>query len=152
MFIAMDPPKHDVQRTAVQPVVAPRNLASIEAMIRERTAKVLDELPRNETFDWVRAGVDRADDADAGDPVRLPLRGPPLLTYWSDVTTSVPEVDGIVESQEERLAELRRDARLLHAAVERARQRPSRGNDLISMLAHDPATRNMEPAWNISAT
>ena len=36
MFIAMDPPKHDVQRRAVQPVVAPQNLAQMESLIRDR--------------------------------------------------------------------------------------------------------------------
>lgn len=36
MFIAMDPPKHDVQRRAVQPVVAPQNLAEMEGLIRSR--------------------------------------------------------------------------------------------------------------------
>jgi cytochrome P450 len=34
MFIAMDPPKHDVQRATVQPVVAPLNLARLEGTIR----------------------------------------------------------------------------------------------------------------------
>ena len=53
MFIAMDPPKHDVQRKVVSPVVAPGNLAKMESVIRERTAKVLDELPVGEEFDWV---------------------------------------------------------------------------------------------------
>ena len=28
MFIAMDPPKHDVQRKVVQPIVSPENLAN----------------------------------------------------------------------------------------------------------------------------
>ena len=35
MFIAMDQPKHDVQRKAVSPVVAPRNLAALSGLIRE---------------------------------------------------------------------------------------------------------------------
>ena len=38
MFIAMDPPKHDVQRKAVQPIVSPDNLANFEGLIRERAA------------------------------------------------------------------------------------------------------------------
>ena len=33
-FIAMDPPKHDVQRATVAPVVAPSNLATLESTIR----------------------------------------------------------------------------------------------------------------------
>ena len=52
-FIRMDPPKHDEQRMAVSPVVAPVNLANMEGLIRERTARVLDGLPRGEVFDWV---------------------------------------------------------------------------------------------------
>jgi len=53
MFIAMDPPKHDVQRLVVAPIVAPGNLALMADTIRERVIKILDGLPRNETFDWV---------------------------------------------------------------------------------------------------
>jgi cytochrome P450 len=48
-FIRMDPPRHDDQRKVVSPVVAPANLANMEGLIRERTARVLDGLPRNET-------------------------------------------------------------------------------------------------------
>src|SRR5438105_14687279 len=55
-FIRMDPPKHDEQRMVVSPVVAPGNLANMEGVIRERTARVLDRLPRGEAFDGV-AGV-----------------------------------------------------------------------------------------------
>ena len=53
MFIAMDPPRHDQQRGAVQGVVAPQNLEEMESLIRERVAEVLDELPVDEPFDWV---------------------------------------------------------------------------------------------------
>ena len=53
MFIAMDPPKHDVQRKAVQSVVAPKNLAEMEVLIRSRVCEILDGLPVGETFDWV---------------------------------------------------------------------------------------------------
>ena len=54
MFIAMDPPEHDDQRRAVHHVVAPRNLKEFESLIRERTIEVLDGLPENEPFDWVK--------------------------------------------------------------------------------------------------
>ena len=40
MFIAMDPPKHDVQRKAVSPIVSSENLAAMQSAIRERTAKL----------------------------------------------------------------------------------------------------------------
>ncbi|MBY6349576.1 cytochrome P450/oxidoreductase [Rhodococcoides corynebacterioides] len=53
MFIAMDPPRHDQQRAAVQGVVAPQNLEEMEGLIRSRVAEVLDELPVGEPIDWV---------------------------------------------------------------------------------------------------
>jgi cytochrome P450 len=53
MFIAMDPPKHDIQRKAVSPIVAPANLANFEGIIRQRAGVILDQLPVGETFDWV---------------------------------------------------------------------------------------------------
>ena len=46
MFIAMDPPKHDLQRATVTSVVAPTNLALLEDTIRERAGTILDSLPR----------------------------------------------------------------------------------------------------------
>ncbi len=52
-FIRMDPPEHDDQRLVVGPTVAPGNLAKMESMIRERTCRVLDGLPREEEFNWV---------------------------------------------------------------------------------------------------
>jgi cytochrome P450 len=52
-FIAMDPPKHDVQRAAVGGAVAPGQLAKWESLIRGRIQEVLDDLPVNETFNWV---------------------------------------------------------------------------------------------------
>src|SRR5215467_8556369 len=45
-FISSDPPYHDEQRKVVSPVVAPMNLARMSEQIRERTARVLDGLPR----------------------------------------------------------------------------------------------------------
>jgi len=54
MFIAMDPPRHDDQRKVVSPIVAPANLNNMSDIIRQRVCRVLDSLPRNETFDWVK--------------------------------------------------------------------------------------------------
>ena len=53
MFIAMDEPKHGEQRKTVQDVVAPKNLAELEPLIRERVGRILDSLPVGETFNWV---------------------------------------------------------------------------------------------------
>jgi len=53
MFIAMDPPKHDIQRKIVTPVVSPANLQILAPIIRERAGKILDSLPIGQPFDWV---------------------------------------------------------------------------------------------------
>ena len=144
MFIAMDPPKHDEQRKAVSPIVAPQNLASMESTIRSRTAKVLDELPRNEEFNWVQRVSIELTTQMLATLFDFPFEDRKLLTWWSDVATSVPDVDHLVESQEARLAEL---GKMLAYFTKLWNQRVNAEprNDLISMLAHNPATRNMGP-------
>ena len=142
MFIAMDPPKHDAQRRAVSPIVAPHNLASMAATIRARTAAVLDALPRNREFDWVQRVSIELTTQMLATLFDFPFEDRKLLTWWSDVSTSVPELDHIVASQEARLLELgKMHAYFTRLWSERVDAPP--GNDLISMLAHNPATRHM---------
>src|SRR4029079_7595971 len=52
-FIALDPPDHDAQRRVVTPMFSSQGIASLEPLIRERAAQILDELPVGETFDFV---------------------------------------------------------------------------------------------------
>jgi cytochrome P450 len=128
----------------VSPIVAPHNLASMEGTIRARTAKVLDELPRNEEFNWVQRVSIELTTQMLATLFDFPFEERKLLTWWSDVATSVPEVDHLVESQEARLAELGKMlAYFTRLWNERVNAPPS--NDLVSMLAHNPATRNMSP-------
>ena len=69
MFIAMDPPKHDLQRKTVQSIVGPENLRSFETLIRSRTKSLFDELPVRRAVRLGRQGLDRAHHHDAGDAV-----------------------------------------------------------------------------------
>ena len=145
MFIAMDPPRHDEQRKAVSPIVAPGNLANMEGLIRERTCMVLDGLPRNETFDWVERVSIELTTLMLATLFDFPLEDRHLLTWWSDVATAAPEIDSSkVATPEARGAELlkMRDyfTRLWNERV----NAPPR-TDLVSMLAHGPSTRNMGP-------
>ena len=142
MFIAMDPPKHDVQRKAVTPIVAPANLANMEALIRQRTVKVLDELPRGEAFNWVDRVSIELTTLMLATLFDFPLEDRHLLHHWSDVATSRQEVDPNALAPAERLAELHK---MLAYFTElwNARVNAPPAVDLISMLAHDPATRNM---------
>jgi cytochrome P450 len=136
MFIAMDQPKHDVQRKAVSPVVGPRNLAAMETLIRERTELVLDGLPVGQEFNWV-------DDVSIELTTRMlatlfafPFEDRAKLTYWSDATTSTEMSD---DERKRALFEcLEWFQSLWH---ERKQMEPSL--DLISMLAHGENTKDM---------
>ena len=144
MFIAMDPPQHDEQRKAVSPIVAPANLASMEATIRERTARVLDGLPRNEPFDWVQRVSIELTTQMLATLFDFPFEDRRLLTRWSDVATSIPGTDKIVESMEARAIELGQCLAYFTRLWNQRVNAPPKG-DLVSMLAHAPATRNMSP-------
>jgi len=144
MFIAMDEPKHGEQRKTVQGVVAPRNLAELEPLIEQRVAAILDSLPVDETFNWVDKVSIELTTQMLATLFDFPFEDRRKLTFWSDVATTQPGPDGLVQSVEER-----RDVLLECLATftelwnERVNE-PPRG-DLISMLAHGEATRHMQP-------
>ncbi|PDH51806.1 MAG: cytochrome P450 [alpha proteobacterium MED-G09] len=143
MFIAMDPPKHDVQRKAVNPVVAPSNLKNMEGLIRERTQNVLDSLPKNEPFDFVKNVSIELTTQMLATLFDFPFEDRYKLTRWSDVATARPG-DGIIENDEQRYGELYECLEYFTKLWnERVNSEPK--TDLISMLAHNPLTRNMEP-------
>jgi cytochrome P450 len=145
MFIAMDPPKHDEQRMAVSPSVAPDNLAKMEAAIYERTRKVLDGLPIGETFNWVdRVSIELTTQMLAI-LFDFPWEDRSKLTRWSEVASASEESgSSVVASQEQRMAELGEClAYFTRLWNERVNAPPK--FDLVSMLAHSPATRNMPP-------
>jgi cytochrome P450 len=144
MFIAMDPPMHDDQRKAVSPIVAPGNLANMESLIRERTRKVLDELPRGEVFDWVDRVSIELTTLMLATLFDFPLEDRRLLTWWSDVSTMNKKVNPDALGPEERMAELHKMLGYFTRLWNERVNAPPR-TDLVSMLAHGPATRNMSP-------
>ena len=143
MFIAMDPPKHDVQRKAVSPAVSPMNLERLAPLIRERAAKILDGLPVGETFDWVDKVSMELTAMTLATLFDVPQEDRRKLTYWSDVVTAVPG-HGLIDSFEQKMdIFVQYHAYFTDLWNQRVNAEPA--SDLISMLAHSPATRNMEP-------
>ena len=144
MFIAMDPPKHDEQRKAVGPIVAPANLANWQSLIRERTVKVLESLPRDETFDWVDKVSIELTTYMLATLFDFPLEDRRLLTHWSDIATSNKSTNPDAPEPEVRLAELRKMLGYFTRLWNERVNAPPR-SDLVSMLAHGAATRQMGP-------
>ncbi len=141
MFIAMDPPKHDAQRKVISPIVSPHNLLNLEPIIRERAGKILDELPIGETFDWVdRVSIELTTQMLAT-LFDFPFEERRKLTYWSDLTTTEPTDDA---HRDQIRAELMGCAAYFQN-LWNVRVNAAPANDLISMLAHGEATRNMPP-------
>lgn len=143
MFIAMDPPKHDAQRKVVSPIVAPENLAKLEGTIRERAGQLLDEVPRGEVFNWVdRISIELTTQMLAT-LFDFPWEDRRKLTRWSDVATAIPGA-GIVETIEQRRAELM-ECLTYFTELWNQRVNAEPKPDLISMMAHASATKNMDP-------
>ena len=142
-FIAMDRPKHDEQRRIVQPVVAPANLKNLEGIIRKRAAHILDSLPIKEEFDWVQNVSIELTTQMLATLFDFPIEDRCKLTYWSDMATAIPG-GGVAETQEERWSAIQECLNYFTKLWnERVNQEP--GFDLVSMLAHGEATRNMSP-------
>jgi cytochrome P450 len=142
-FIRMDPPRHTAQRKTVAPIQAPSNLANMEGLIRERTASVLDSLPREEVFDWVDRVSTELTAMMLATLFDFPQEDRRKLTHWSDVAiANIAAEDAVVKSEAERMAELRKMGETIAALWKvRAAQPPK--FDLISMMAHAEATRAM---------
>jgi len=144
MFIAMDPPKHDAQRKVVSPIVAPPNLAKLEGLIRSRAAKILDELPRDEPFDWVERVSIELTSQMLATLFDFPFEDRRKLSYWSDVAAILPAPGMLVETDDEQFT-IMMDCLAIFTDLWNQRVNEPPKSDLISMLAHGESTRNMSP-------
>ncbi|MEM1229557.1 MAG: cytochrome P450 [Pseudomonadota bacterium] len=142
-FIAQDPPEHDVQRKTVAGSVAPKALGRMESLIRERTCRVLDALPENESFDWVDTVSIELTTMMLATLFDFPFEERRKLTRWSDITFAVPQPGGIVETNEQRRAELLECLDYFTGLWQARKDTP--GDDLVSMMAHGEHTKDMAP-------
>ncbi|HIG72395.1 MAG TPA: cytochrome P450 [Myxococcales bacterium] len=143
-FITQDGPGHGEQRKTVQPSVAPRHLAKLEPIIRERTGQVLDGLPDGEAFDWVDTVSIELTTMMLATLFDFPFEDRRKLTRWSDIVFAIPEPGGIVETQEQKRDELMGCVEYFSVLWEQRKQQP--GDDLVSMLVHGEATKHLSAA------
>ena len=140
-FITMDEPDHSLARKAVSPTLAPSNLHAMAPQVRERAGQILDSLPIGEEFDWVDLVSKELTAMTLATLFDFPFEQRRKLTWWSDMITNQPG-HGPVESWEQKGAAM---VECFNAFQELWNERVNaepRG-DLISMLAHNPATRDM---------
>ncbi|MEH2568094.1 cytochrome P450 [Bradyrhizobium sp. AZCC 2289] len=143
-FIRMDPPGHTAHRRTVAPIVAPSNLVNLEPLIRQRTSDVLDALPCHETFDWVARVSTELTTMMLATLFDFPWADRSMLTWWSDVAiANVDSPDAVVHSADERIAELTKMGEYFRKLWDARADAPP-AFDLISMLAHSEATRNLQ--------
>lgn len=147
MFIAMDPPKHDVQRQAVQSVVAPKNLQEMEGLIRVRTQDVLDSLPTGEPIDWVDNVSKELTSRMLATLLDYPYEKRRRLAEVSDLASGSPEATGGSSNIDDiwsAALEISREALALwrdKAARIAAGEEP--GFDLISLLLSHKDTKDL---------
>jgi len=125
------------------PMVAPTNLRVLAPLIRDRAARILDDLPIGVEFDWVEKVSMELTAMTLATLFDFPQSERRKLTRWSDVATALPGA-GLIETPEQWVTEMTECfTTFQHLWNDRARRAP--GNDLISMLAHGAETRNMPP-------
>lgn len=142
-FIAMDPPKHDDRRRAVQSVVAPKNLKEMEALIRQRTQDVLDHLPTDRPFNWVdQVSIDLTSRMLAT-LFDFPYEDRHKLVEWSDAATNTPELSGGTYSDDDLFVAAAEAAEYFTRIWHEKAAGDSTGFDLISLMVSNDETKDL---------
>ncbi len=144
MFIMQDPPTHENQRKVVSPMFAPSKLGRMESLIRARAAAILDDLPRGETFNWVRRVSVELTGQMLATLFHIPQQDRHLLIHWSDTVERIADPE-YFENVEAGVKELWKCWEYFDALWKERAAQPEPGEDLVSVLAHGQSTREMPP-------
>ena len=144
MFIMEDPPKHDEQRAVVAPSFTPKRLQELKELIRQRAGKILDELPRNEEFNWVRKVSVELTGQMLATIFGVPQEDRHKLIHWSDTVERLGDPD-VFETPEEGFKELWKCFEYFDAVWKDREKQTEPGDDLISTLVHGESTKDMPP-------
>ncbi len=141
-FISMDEPDHAPRRKAVSPTLAPANLAKMSPLVRERAGEILDSLPIGVEFDWVDLVSKELTAMTLATLFDFPFERRRKLPWWSDMFMNQPGHGPVESWQQKGEAVFECFNAFNELWNERVNAEP--GIDLISMLAHNEATRNMD--------
>lgn len=143
MFIAMDRPQHTGQRRAVAPAFTPAEMVRQNSDIRRRTSELLDSLPVGERFDWVDRVSIELTTGMLAILFDFPWADRRILTKWSDVATDFEAIEDEEKNKARWAVLFEMAAYFTNLWNERAQKAPR--PDLISMMIHSDATKNMTP-------
>jgi len=141
-FITMDEPEHSPARKAVSPTLAPSNMTQMSPLVRERAGEILDSLPIGEEFDWVDLVSKELTAMTLATLFDFPFEQRRKLPWWSDMIMNQPG-HGPVKSWQHK-SEAMMECFAAFKGLWDARVDAEPANDLISMMAHNPATREMD--------
>jgi cytochrome P450 len=142
-FIRMDPPDHTKYRKMVSPVANPMNLEQMELLVRERTAHVLDGLPRGEEFDWVTRVSIELTSMMLATLFDYPVEERARLIQWSEIfSTDVRAPGAIVKSEEEKYHHILEFTHHMDEWIALRAKQPQ-SFDLLSVMAHSEGLREM---------
>ena len=144
MFIMQDPPVHDAQRAVISPSFTPKRLQELSGLIRERAGDILDNLPRNEEFNWVREVSVELTGQMLATIFGVPQEDRNKLIHWSDTVERLGDPD-YFETPEEGFQELWKCFEYFDAVWKDRQADKDSGTDLISTLVNGEATKNMLP-------
>ena len=144
MFIMEDPPKHDEQRKVLTPKFTAENLAELGVLIRDRAGEILDNLPRDEDFNWVRKVSVELTGQMLATLFDVPQEDRHKLIHWSDTVERLNDPD-YFETPEEGFQELWKCFEYFDGVWKDRAAQKEPGNDLISMLVHGESTKDMLP-------
>jgi cytochrome P450 len=143
MFIAMDRPQHTGQRRTVSPAFTPAEMVRQNQDIRRRTAELLDTLPEGETFDWVDKVSIELTTGMLAILFDFPWEDRRLLTKWSDAAVDFEAIEDEELNKARWATMFEMAGYFTNLWQERASKEPR--PDLISMMIHSEATKNMSP-------
>lgn len=148
-FIAQDPPLHTAQRKVIAPAFNPSQLTKLEDQVQARTKALLDNLPVEETFDWV-------------EQVSIPLTIGMLcilfdmpweerhdIKRWSDWASNIGPDTGTDEYRAAFMAQMMEMLERFDGYMEARRQLPP-SDDLLSRMVHSDAMGGMTPIERLS--
>lgn len=144
MFIMQDQPVHDEQRKVVAPAFTATRLAVLGELIRQRAGAILDELPRGQTFNWVREVSVELTGRMLATLFDVPQEDRHLLIHWSDTVERIGDPD-YFETPADGFNEIWKCFEYFNEVWQSRQKATTPGEDLISFLAHGESTKNMPP-------